>query len=185
MAKEGSVAPQERINIVYKPATNMDEEVELPFKMVVLGDFTGRADDTPIEEREKISVDKDNFDDVLAEQKISLQFGVADKLTPDADPDDEMAVELNIEGMRSFEPEQIVQQVPELKGLLEVREALVALKGPLGNVKAFSKKLKDVLADDAARERLMRELNLGGDEAPEPAAPAAEAAAPEGETPSE
>ena len=30
MAKEASVAPKERINIVYKPATNMDEDVELP-----------------------------------------------------------------------------------------------------------------------------------------------------------
>jgi len=51
-----------------------------------------------------------------------------------------------------------VQQVPELKSLLEIREALVALKGPLGNVKAFSKKLKEVLQDDAARERLLAEL---------------------------
>jgi predicted component of type VI protein secretion system len=34
------------------------------------------------------------------------------------------------------------------------------MKGPLGNVKAFSQKLKQVLADDAAREKLVRELKL-------------------------
>jgi len=48
MAKEGSVAPKERVNIVYKPATGgAQEEVELPLKLMMLGDYTLRADDTP------------------------------------------------------------------------------------------------------------------------------------------
>jgi type VI secretion system protein ImpB len=160
MAKEGSVAPRERINIVYKPATNMDEDVELPFKVVVMGDFTGREDDTPLEERKRINVDKDNFNEVLAAQNLSITASVKDRLSPDAQEGDELPVNLQFKSMKDFQPERVVQQVPELKSLLEIREALVALKGPLGNVKNFSKKLKDVLADDAARERLIKELNL-------------------------
>ena len=36
MAKEGSVAPRERVNIVYKPATgDAQEEKELPLKLLV------------------------------------------------------------------------------------------------------------------------------------------------------
>jgi type VI secretion system protein ImpB len=186
MAKDGSVAPKERINIVYKPATNMDEEIELPFKLMVVGDFTGRADDTAIEDRSRINIDKDSFNQVLAEQKINISLGVDDKLSPDAEEGDQLAVDLSIDNMKSFEPEQIVQQVPELRSLLEIREALVALKGPLGNVKAFSKKLKDVLSDDAARERLVAELTkesgggggggeAGGGEAPAGDAPTGDA----------
>ncbi len=39
MAKEGSVAPKERINITFKPAVGgAQEEVELPLKLLVLGD---------------------------------------------------------------------------------------------------------------------------------------------------
>jgi type VI secretion system protein ImpB len=163
MAKESSVAPKERINIVYRPATNMDEEVELPLKVVVMGDFTGREDDTALEDRKRINIDKDNFNDVLAEQKINVQFGVKDVLNPSAEEGDEIAVNLGIDSMKSFQPDELVQKIPELKSLLEVREALVALKHPLGNVKAFSKKLKEVLADDAAREKLMKELNLGAE----------------------
>jgi type VI secretion system protein ImpB len=164
MAKEQSVAPKERINIVYKPATNMDEEVELPLKMVVLSDFTGRQDDTPLEDRKIINVDKDNFNEVLQKQNIRVQIGVKDRLNPNAQEGDEIPIDLQIKSLKSFDPEEVARQIPELASLLEVREALVALKGPLGNIKDFSKRLKDVLSDDAARERLMKELNLGGEE---------------------
>ena len=38
MAKEGSVAPKERINVTFKPATGgAQEELELPLKLMVLG----------------------------------------------------------------------------------------------------------------------------------------------------
>jgi len=36
----------------------------------------------------------------------------------------------------------------------------VALKGPLGNVKPFVEKLRTVLGDEGARQRLMQELGL-------------------------
>ena len=162
MAKEQTVAPKERINIVYKPATSMDEDVELPLKMVVLGDFTGREDEDALEDRKRINIDKDNFNDVLREQNISVQFGVKDRLNPNAEEGDEIPINLKIQNMKSLQPEQVAKQIPELSSLLEIREALVAMKGPLGNVKAFSKKLKEVLADDSARERLMKELDLTG-----------------------
>ncbi|MBR3665419.1 MAG: type VI secretion system contractile sheath small subunit, partial [Lachnospiraceae bacterium] len=46
MAKEASVAPKERVNIVYRPATgDAQEEIELPLKLMVLGDFTLKQDD--------------------------------------------------------------------------------------------------------------------------------------------
>ena len=45
MAKDGSVAPKERINITFKPAVGgAQEDVELPLKLLVLGDFSLRAD---------------------------------------------------------------------------------------------------------------------------------------------
>jgi type VI secretion system protein ImpB len=57
MASEGSVAPKERVNITYKPATgDAQAEVELPLKILVLGDFTQKADDRTVDDREPINV---------------------------------------------------------------------------------------------------------------------------------
>ncbi|MCF8104193.1 MAG: type VI secretion system contractile sheath small subunit [Desulfohalobiaceae bacterium] len=160
MAKEGSIAPKERVNIVYRPATgDAKEEVELPLKVLVMGDFTLQEDERAIEDREPISVDKDNFNDVLKAQNLELQFNVANRLA-DTQEDEELTVNLQFEGIRDFEPDQIVRKVPELNNLMELREALTALKGPLGNVPEFRKKMQNIVVDEDTRKRLLVELGI-------------------------
>jgi type VI secretion system protein ImpB len=159
MSKESSVAPTERVNIVYKPATgNMQEQVELPLKMLMMGDFTGRQDDRPLEERAPINVDKTNFNEVMAQQDLTVKVSVADKLSNEQGAT--LSMDLQFKTLADFAPESIVNQVPELQKLLELRSALTALKGPLGNVPAFRKKLQAMLADDEGRKRLIDELGL-------------------------
>jgi type VI secretion system protein ImpB len=163
--KEGSVAPKERVNITYKPATgNAKEEVELPLKLLMLGDYTMRQDPTPLEDRKPINVDKDNFQKVMAEQKLSLSIGVKDRLSEQED--NELHVNLKFRRLSDMEPSAIANQVPELKKLLELRAALTALKGPLGNEKAFRNKIQGILNDPAQRNRIINELGLkqGGEE---------------------
>ena len=160
MAKEGSVAPKERINVTFKPATGgAQEEIELPLKLMVLGDFTQRADERKIEDRKPISIDKNNFDEVLGKQELSLTFAVPNRLQ-DEETDDELPVELKINSLKDFNPAAVVEQVPELKKLMELRDALVALKGPLGNAPAFRKAIESVLSDDDSRDRVLGELGL-------------------------
>lgn len=162
MAKEGSVAPKERINIVYKPSTgDAKEEIELPLKLLVIGDFTQRQEDEVLENRPMINVDKDNFNDVLRGQNLKLNINVDNKLTSDGG---ELPVELKIQSIKDFDPEAVARQVPELNKMLELREALMALRGPLGNVPAFRKRLQSIVSDDQARAKLMTELGLGDDE---------------------
>lgn len=162
MSKESSVAPAERVNIVYKPATgNMMEQVELPMKMLMMGDFTGRPDHRPLEERAPINVDKTNFNEVMAQQDLQVNVSVADKLSNEQGAS--LSMDLRFKTLADFAPESLVNQVPELRKLLELRAALTALKGPLGNVPAFRKKLQAMLADDDGRKRLIDELGLKTD----------------------
>jgi len=160
VSKEGSVAPKERVNIVYKPATgNQQAEIELPLKILMIGDYTGRTDDRTIEERKPINVDKDNFNEVMASHNLKADVSVADKLSTEGSGS--LAVSLKFKTLADFGPEGIVAQVPELRTLLELRSALVALKSPLGNVPAFRKKIQGLLGDPEARQKLMAELGLG------------------------
>lgn len=159
MGKEASVAPKERVNITYKPATgDAKEEVELPLKVLVMGDFTMAEDETPIEDRKATNIDKDNFNDVLNSYNVKLDAVVGNKLSDE--PDEEMAVSLDFNSLKDFDPDAIVQKVPELKKLVELRNALKAVKGPLGNVPEFKKKLNELVKDDGAKERILKELGV-------------------------
>lgn len=158
MASEPSVAPKERVNIRYRPATgDAKEDVELPHKLLVLDDFTGRADDTPVAERKRIDVTKDTFNDVMRSQNLALELKVPNRLVEGEDAGD-LAVNLKIGTLKDFEPEQVAQQIPELNALLELRRALTALKGPVGNMPAFRKALEKLLADPAMREKVLAEI---------------------------
>ena len=154
--KQQSKAPKERVNITYRPATNTKEQKELPFRMMMLGDYTLRPDETPLEERKALRVDKDTFSDVMKSQKLGLTMSVKNQLT--GKEDDELGVKLNFASLKDFEPERIARQVPELTKLLETREALTALKAPLSNKRDFAKKIQAVIKDEETRAKLMQAL---------------------------
>jgi len=159
MAKEASVAPRERVNIVYRPATgDAQEEIELPLKLLVIGDFTGKTDERMLEDREPVNIDKDNFDEVLKGQELDLSLTVPNKLSED--PEDEMGVNLSFGSLKDFGPEAVAEQTPELKKLLELRKALGALKGPLSNVPEFRKKIQELVKDEETRDKLLKELGV-------------------------
>lgn len=154
MAKDGSVGPRSRVNIRYTTTVgDAQKEIELPLKLMVMGDFTGRADSTPLAERKAININKDNFHSVMSEQKLELKVNVKDKLS--GDPDSQIPVNLKIDGLKDLTPDQIAHQVPELAKMMEIREALMALKGDL-NKAEFRKKIEAIVADPAIREQILK-----------------------------
>lgn len=158
MGQGGSVAPKERVNITYKPATgDAQENIELPLKLLMMGDYTLRPDDRMVEDRKPINVDKDNFNEVMRSQNLSLKLNVENKLSEEGG---QMAVDLKFNTLNDFSPESIANQVPEMNKLLQLRTALQALKGPLGNIPEFRKKLQELLDDVEAREKLLKELGV-------------------------
>lgn len=164
MAKESSLAPKERINVTFRPATGgAQEEIELPLKVMVVGDFLQRYDDRPLIDRKPVSVNKNNFADVMAKQNLTVQLSVRNRLTDSEDPGD-LPVNLSFQSLRDFEPEGVARQIPEMNSLLRLRDALISLKGPLGNIPAFRAALEEVLHDERQRRQIMDELNISDKE---------------------
>ena len=159
----GSIAPKERINISYKPAVgNAKEGVELPFKLLVLGDFTQRESEGPLEDKELLNLNKHNFSDVMSSLDLKLEFSVENKMS--SQESDAINISLDINSLSDFEPDSIIDKVDELKAVLELRDALKALKGPIGNSPQMRKQIRQILEDDASRNVLKRELGLLGKE---------------------
>ena len=164
MAKASSLAPKERINVTFRPATaGAQEEIELPLKVMVVGDFLQRYDDRPLIDRKPVSVNKNNFADVMAKQNLTVQLSVRNRLTDSEDPGD-LPVNLSFQSLRDFEPEGVARQIPEMNSLLRLRDALISLKGPLGNIPAFRSALEEVLHDERQRRQIMDELNISDKE---------------------
>ena len=90
----------------------------------------------------------------LGPLRIGVFHGTCD------DPDEELSMSLKFDSLKDFAPESVVKNTPELNQLLELREALAALKGPMSNRPEFRKKIQALIKDEAAREKLLKELKI-------------------------
>jgi type VI secretion system protein ImpB len=166
MAVKSSTAPPERINITYETKVDgAQKRVELPFRLAVLSDFTGRPDSTRVEDRPVHTVSKEEFDNVMSSFDLELNFAVRNVASDD--PDNRIPVNFKIRNMKHFEPDYVVEQVPELQKLIRLREALLAVKGPTGNAPDFREAIMKLIKDEDSRQRLMKELGLEAKSGPQ------------------
>lgn len=163
MSNKQSESPKERINVTYKPATEgASEEIEIPYKVLVLGEFNPDEEFTTVEDKKRINVNKSNFNDVLDKQNITLDISVDNKLTEEKG--EALDVKIDFSSMKDFKPENIVEQVDELKKLQELRESLMSLKGPLGNIPAFRKAIASAIENPDEAAKILAELGIDTEE---------------------
>jgi type VI secretion system protein ImpC len=119
-------------------------EAELPFIVGVLADFSGHATTPlqPFRERQPIQIDRDIFNQVLAQMTPGLSLLVPSTLTNDGR---RLAVQLTFRSMADFEPAGVARQVEPLCQLLEARNALQQLgqggPAPAGQTKLVEDRL--------------------------------------------
>lgn len=151
-----SEIPKARVNIQLSVHTGgAQKKVELPLKMVVAGDYSNGREQRPLSEREKINVNKNNFDSVLADFAPAISLSVANTLAGDAS---EEGVSLRFREMKDFEPEQVARQIPQLKAMLAMRSLLRDLKANLLDNITFRKELEKILLDPTLSAELRTEL---------------------------
>lgn len=150
MAKGPSKARESRVNIVISDALRGGAEPELPFRMLVMGDYTLKEDKRSIESRKPLDINKSNFDSVMQSFNLSLDLSVPDRIAGQG----EMPVSLKFGTLKDFRPESIAKQVPQIRTLLELREAMKALRPALGTREA-QQKLLSAIKDPAVRDQIL------------------------------
>lgn len=149
--------PPARVNIKLDiDKGGAQKKVELPFKMLVLGDFSQKGDSTRLVDKEKINVNKDNFNQVMESMDLGLNMSVENKINPGGG---DMKVDLKFKNMKDFNPLEIVKQVPQLSKLLAARNLVKDLKSNLMDNKEFRKKLEAIMSDKTAMDSLVAELD--------------------------
>ncbi|KKI42966.1 type VI secretion system contractile sheath small subunit [Hafnia alvei] len=148
--------PKARVNIKLDLHTGgAQKKVELPLKLLIMGDYSNGKEQRPLSERSKIDINKNNFNSVLGEFQPSIKMAVPDTLAGDGT---DTAVSLTFNDMKDFEPEQVARQIPQLRALLAMRNLLRDLKSNLLDNATFRRELENILKDDALSDELRAEL---------------------------
>ncbi len=88
---------------------------EAPFRILVLGDWSGHGEKRELKSRKPVSIDRDNFDDVIAKLGTSLNLELGEERMP---------ISLKFEELDDFHPDRIFAQVPMFAELRGVRKRL-------------------------------------------------------------
>jgi len=149
--------PKARINLKLDLHTGgASKKTELPLKLLVTGDFSHGQETETISEREKVNINKNNFDSVLSDYSPKINIAVKNTLAGDGSEEN---VSLVFQEMKDFTPEQVARQIPQLKAMLAMRNLLRDLKANLLDNQAFRKELENILLDPALSAELRSELS--------------------------
>ncbi len=150
--------PKARINLKLSLHTGgAQKKIELPLKLLTMGDFSNGKESRPLSEREKINVNKNNFNSVLSEFNPEVNLSVKNTLS---NSDSAENVKLNFSDIKDFEPEQVARQIPQLRAMLAMRNLLRDLKSNLLDNATFRKELEKILKDPALSQELRDEMSV-------------------------
>lgn len=148
--------PPARINLFLEVLKgDAKKKMELPLRLLALGDYSQSGSNVPLSEREKININKDNFQQVMKSMGLKLDMAVPDRIKGG---EAETKVDLKFEDLKSFEPEEVAKQVPQLAKLLSTRTLLQDLRNRAISTNEFRKELERVVKDKTALAQLKGEL---------------------------
>lgn len=148
--------PKARVNISLDLHTGgAQKRVELPLKLLVMGDYSAGKEQAPLAERKKVNINKNNFDSVLADINPEARIAAENTLAGDGS---EMSVALSFKSMKDFSPESVARQIPELQALMAMRNLLRDLKSNLLDNGEFRRELEKILKDDKLSGSLRADL---------------------------
>ncbi|ABA90049.1 type VI secretion system needle sheath protein TssB [Syntrophotalea carbinolica DSM 2380] len=148
--------PKARINLALDVETGgHQKKTELPLKMLVMGDFSNGKTKGKIADRQRININKNNFESVMADLAPSVRFDVPNLLAKDGS---DFSIDLAFQSMKDFRPDSVAHQIPEMHSLMAMRNLLKDLKSNLLDNAKFRKKLEKIVSNQPQLEGLKQQL---------------------------
>lgn len=124
-----------------------EKKVQIPFVMGVLSDLAGKPKQgekvTPVDDRNFLDIDLDNFNDRLKAMKPHVAFDVPNVLGGEKN----LKVDLTFESMDDFSPAAVASKVDGVKQFLEARtqldNLLTYMDGKSGAEEVITKLIND------------------------------------------
>lgn len=147
--------PKARINLSLDVETGgAKKKMELPLKLLVMGDFSSGKGSGRLAERERVSLTRNNLEAVLKDLAPTAEFSVPNI----ARGEGEIGIRLSFDSLNSFHPEQVANQVPELHSLMAMRNLLKDLKSNVLDNARFRRELENIVRNRPELEGLQEEL---------------------------
>ncbi len=148
--------PRSRVNITLDLETGgAKKKLELPLKLLVMGDYSNGQSEGRMAERERVRIDRNNINDVLKDMAPRVRYSVENKLRDDGS---DIAVDLEFDSFKSFKPESVAQNIPQLNDMLAMRSLLKDLKSNLLDNSKFRRELERIVKNQPELEALMTQL---------------------------
>ncbi len=150
-----------RLTLRYKTEVNGEPAVvDLPLRLMVLGDFSaGSSKDRQVdlEERKSRSLDGGNFNELMRDMEIALDMVVPNKVNPD---EESLRVKLSVDNIRSFSPEEVAKQVPQIRSLILLKKLLEEIQSNVANKKEFAQLLSRLFSNGNLLSSLREKLKM-------------------------
>lgn len=154
--------PKSRLTLRYRTEIHgQPEDIELPLRLLVLGDFSGgytkKTKEKALEEREVLSLNGKNTTAIM--EKMQMCLKVTDG--------EEQEHTLPITSMDSFWPTHISENIDSLQHLLNGRKALKDVLSLINNSKKFRRAISELVIDREVIKNMKGKLESSYKEAVE------------------
>jgi type VI secretion system protein ImpC len=155
---------QKKLSRVRSPRVHITYDVEigdaivqreLPLIVGILADLSGNpvAALPPLKERSFVTIDRDNFDDVMTGCGVRLTYEVDDAIS--AEEGSKTNLELLFNRIEDFEPIRLVKQIPITNSLYQSRSRIRDLMAKLDGNDPLDSLFSELLADEALQTELI------------------------------
>ncbi|MDB4991442.1 MAG: hypothetical protein JWN04_6620 [Myxococcaceae bacterium] len=138
--------PRSRLTLTYQTEiSGKPKEVELPFRMLILGDLSGKKDHArgDLDQRPIRRLDGSNLNKVMADMGLTTSVEVPNRI---GHAEGNLKVDLQFKDMRSFSPDAVSEQIKPVKALKLLKALLLEAQANLDNSKEFRGLIRDLPA---------------------------------------